>query len=91
MGEGRGIYSVAMFQLVASAISLATSFLFHFKTHLALILLLLASNRDPLCWARGWGSRPAGGFCVQDFFLFPLPFSLLPPLSPAFRIFGGKQ
>lgn len=31
MGEGRGIYSVAMFQLVASAISLATSFFILFQ------------------------------------------------------------
>ena len=33
---------------------LRRAFLFHCKAHRALILLLLASNRDPLRWARGW-------------------------------------
>ena len=33
---------------------LRRAFSFHCKAHRALILLLLASNRDPLRWARGW-------------------------------------
>lgn len=60
-------------------------FLFYYKTHRALILLLLASNRDPLCWARGWGSRPTGGFLRSGSFL--LPSSLISSGS-AFRISG---
>ncbi|MCI6255130.1 MAG: hypothetical protein MR648_00795, partial [Clostridiales bacterium] len=46
------IFFVNTRQLVASVISLATSFLcFASKTHLALILLLLASEPNPLRWA----------------------------------------
>ena len=48
-------------QLVASVISLATSFFISCKAHRALILLLLASNRDPLRWARGWVPPLRGG------------------------------
>ncbi len=40
---------------------LRRAFSFYYKAHRALILLLLASNCDPLRWARSWwaaGSRP---------------------------------
>ena len=48
---GRGFESLQPYQLVASVISLATSFLCSAsKTHLALILLLLASEPDSLRW-----------------------------------------
>ena len=33
---------------------LRRAFSFHYKAHRALILLLLASNCDPLRWARSW-------------------------------------
>ena len=52
-GRPESLYleSVHAFQLVASVISLATSFLcFASKTHRALILLLLASEPDSLRW-----------------------------------------
>ena len=50
--ESLCLKSVRSFQLIASVISLATSFLcFALKTHLALILLLLASEPNPLRWA----------------------------------------
>ena len=44
MGEGRGIYSVAMFHVGASCVSLAPTF---FKSQSALTPLLLLSNCDP--------------------------------------------
>lgn len=47
-----GIYSVAMFHVGASVISLAPTFFF--KSQSALILLLLLSTCDPLRWARRW-------------------------------------
>ena len=52
MGEGRGIYSVAMFHVGASVISLAPTFFF--KSQSALILLLLLSKSNPLRWASIW-------------------------------------
>lgn len=45
MGEGRGIYSVAMFHVGASDISLAPIF---YKSQSTLILLLLLSKSQPL-------------------------------------------
>ena len=45
MGEGRGIYSVAMFHVGASVISLAPTY---FISQSALILLLLLSKSQPL-------------------------------------------
>ena len=50
------------FQLVASVISLATSFSFHCKTHRALILLLLTSKPDPLSLGSDLGPPLRGGF-----------------------------
>ena len=44
---------------------LRRAFSFHCKAHRALILLLLASNRDPLRWARGWGPPLRGGFVCR--------------------------
>ena len=49
---GRGFESLQPYQLVASVISLATSFFI--KTCHPLILLLLASKCDPFRWARIW-------------------------------------
>ena len=51
MGEGRGIYSVAMFHVGASVISLAPTY---FISQSALILLLLLSKSNPLRWASIW-------------------------------------
>ena len=44
---------------------LRRAFSFHCKAHRALILLLLASNRDPLRWARGWVPPLRGGFVCR--------------------------
>ena len=51
MGEGRGIYSVAMFHVAADDISFAATF---FKSHLSLILPRLLSKSNPLRWASIW-------------------------------------
>ena len=53
-------------QLVASDISLATSFSFHSKTHRALILLLLASKPDPLLLGSGLGPPLRGSFFLSQ-------------------------
>ena len=45
---------------------LRRAFSFHCEAHHALILLLLASNRDPLCWARGWVPPLRGGFVSRQ-------------------------
>ena len=51
MGEGRGIYSVAMFHVGASSISLAPTY---FISQSALMPLLLLSKSNPLRWASIW-------------------------------------
>jgi len=51
MDEGRGIYSVAMFHVGASSMSLAPTF---FKSQSALMPLLLLSKSNPLRWALIW-------------------------------------
>ncbi len=61
MGEGRGIYSVAMFHVVASEISLATSFFLAKRT--AHILPLPAST-PPLMLGFGLGPPLRGGFVL---------------------------
>ena len=48
MDEGRGIYSVAMFHVGASSISLAPTY---FISQSALMPLLLLSKSNPLRWA----------------------------------------
>ena len=50
MGEGRGIYSVAMFHVGASCVSLAPTF---FKSQSALTPPLLLSKPDPLWLGSG--------------------------------------
>ena len=51
MDEGRGIYSVAMFHVGASSISLAPTY---FISQSALMPLLLLSKSNPLRWASIW-------------------------------------
>ena len=63
MGEGRGIYSVAMFHVGASFVSLAPTY---FISQSALTPLLLLSNCDPLCWARSWWAALRAAFFVSD-------------------------
>ena len=62
----RGFESHPLRQLVASDISLATSFSFHCKTHRALILLLLASKPDPLPLGSDLGPPLRGVFFLSQ-------------------------
>ena len=54
---------------------LRRAFSFYYKAHRALILLLLASNCDPLRWARSWwAALRAAFFSIQKYrFQHPLP------------------
>ena len=64
MGEGRGIYSVAMFHVAANDISFAAIFL---QKHLSLMQVLLFSKLPPLCWGVIWfQTSPEGGVIYNN-------------------------
>ena len=84
MGEGRGIYSVAMFHVVASEISLATSFFLAKRT--AHILPLPASTPPAYAGLRFGSAAARRVFLIAKNIDFNCPYKLKQAIYDLLRL-----